>query len=624
MILHVFVDTAIFTGLPENATTISLRCSVDKEKSLDVISPVRTDSEIIIISKTLHIPLLDDVSKTSEIEIEAVAYNVDGRSIPQGRGSTTVSPIEHGIAKQVNFNNGNQTTGNVTFSVYYYRFPMDINDFQQNEQVVATEQQQKFMKEYSFLQKRRLRWGDGKTVSWNSNSERLLAEDSSIAANRDLAMVGCSQTKKTIKENLYPYGNAPSNTKKKKETSAQISARKSKPKLRKTCLSATYGGVEWPHNSDDQEEKLLQKLHIAEQKRLQLIQTAAEETRQRNIQVEKKIQSIKQSRTSISPQEHQRLKLLLREKEESLQALRAELMNQKNTHRKAHRHSSAHPRPVNTNSGTRRGAKIEQRPPSSQGSNSALRASHQRSGNGNSNSNGNANGNSNGNANGNSNGRKTSKRPAPAYLAPTACWASKSASLAPPRSNNSNSNNRYIRLQNVRTSSATVPRRRRRVKKACDKPQSEQFSAPHCPADFPYDQFPLSLPLDVFHDGDMRSSATSSTSSTPLSSASLALGGSKKDDLHHHHYVASDSHCIEDIIASKSATAISLIQEIKDTQAYLMQATSQDAVTTSEEQDSDKESNLNKIIEKYSSSPQHPREVLDVSIPSTHRCVGST
>ena len=148
MILHLFIDSALFTSLPDDIITISLKFSVDRDKSLDVTSSVAPHSETVI-SKTLHIPLLDDVATTSAIEIEAVAYSVDGRSVVQGSGATSVSPIEHGVAKQVALHDGHGTTGTVKFSVYYYRFPMDINDFQHHtdDKVSATAQQQLFMKE---------------------------------------------------------------------------------------------------------------------------------------------------------------------------------------------------------------------------------------------------------------------------------------------------------------------------------------------------------------------------------------------------------------------------------------------------------------------------------------------
>jgi len=605
MILHIFVDTTYFTTLPDDVITISLKFTVDKDTTLDVTSPITKDSEAVI-SKTLHIPLLDDVSRTSELEVEAVAHSVDGQSAPQGRGATTVSPMEHGAAKQVDFNDGKSNTGDVKFSVFYYRFPMDINDFQQNGQAAATKQQQKFMKEYAFLQKRRLRWGESKASSWNNTSERLLAED--------LALAQGQRPHRAQERNKHPYGKSDPPSKQQKHAgSAQ-----EKPKLRKTTLSVSYGGVAWPHNTGDQEEKLLQKLHMAEQKRLQLLHSAAEEARKRNQRLDKRIETIKKSRSTISPQEHARLKALLREKEQALRDLRAELENQKLTHRKAvtnaamHRRSSsivqAETKVLRSGSNSAPGSGRGRRPVSPRRSQPQVKQAGRCS------------------SRCGGTGSRNRKGPPPSYLTPTSSWASRANLAFPPtRCNNPNSN--CSRACCYRPGNA-ASKNKRPMQEAARRHVGTQRAGngrAHATRQSSQQRSPMEIPLDIFHDGDTATTVSSS-------SASLALSGGQTP-LEQHHLLQrsvdqdSEEDYVDEIPASKSAAAMYFIQEIRETQEKLereqQNSNAADTIDSESGTTTSKDSNMNRIIEKYSdiniSTQQHEAEQLDVSTSSVNK-----
>lgn len=356
MILHIFLDSAFLGPLPKDIITLAFSVSTEgktadittraiadqsrrkeyKDKGLSGIESSDEDEDVeeksFLLSSTLHFPLKDDISKTSTVEIDATAYTMEGIALPLGRGETTVSTVEHGSPKEVilapsSKPNDKQNSiikkikkahviRKVTLAAFYYKFPMDISDFKQNDGMTATGRQQQFMKEYSFLQNRRMRWGDAKPSTWNSSSEHLLNEDPAVLVNRDLSAV----TNK--KGGIH-----------KQKRSAEVPLRKKKmkekPKLRKTCMSVFYGGINWPECQGKGEDKLLLKLHLADQKRLQLLQEAAEKTRKRNRAKEAKIANIKANHSASADRyERRRLEKLLEEKEKTLRALKAELAYQ--------------------------------------------------------------------------------------------------------------------------------------------------------------------------------------------------------------------------------------------------------------------------------------------------------
>mgnify|MGYP003386073576 FL=1 len=373
----------------------------------------------------------------------------------------------------------------------------------------------------------------------------------------------------------------------------------------------------WPSNPGDQEEKLLTKLHVAEQKRLQLLHAAAEQTRQRNVLVNQRIASIQQSRhrdrDSVSRQEHHRLQDLLQSKEESLRALQAELRCQRSTHRKA--------RPLPP--------KVACAPPFSsarrRGSGKGAR---------------NLRGSEKGGGKAVAVSRKHRHPPPPSYLAPTSCWSAKTTPITTTATTNCQRQSRSRSQIHHHSRSQSRSQSRSRVKstnkskavhsraaasKGSDRGRGrgrERGTASLTTAASVSPPLPscMTLPLDVFHHRDPSSPSSSCSWSVEegLETASSPT-------------VAS----VDDILANKSATAISLLKQLQHTQSNLASAPSSALQM-------DKDSHLNTIIQKYSNSHSHgktsspspsphalhlslsPSQVLDVSVSPRPRPPSAT
>lgn len=319
MIIHIFVDTAIFSNLPEEAITISLGLEIEG-RNFDLCSPL--DNAIASFHKTIHVPLTTDVTKTSELIIRTKSFSVDGVSQVHGQGICCISPVEHGASKAIHIHDGNSTSGKVTFTIFYYKFPMDIGDFKENKTTAVTRQDQ-YVKEFAFLQSRRMRWSGKRPSSFNKTSERLLSEDIAVKVNREFEEFNNKDPK--FRPQNVPKKNVP-----KKAWPSTQSYR-----LRKTTLSVSYGGTDRPSYSVRQEEKIRYKLQLAEEKRLSLLKDTAKKVRLRNVQLNEKIESIHQKKEYIGKQKEMQLRRLLQKKEASLMRLRAELIEQQKIHNRS-------------------------------------------------------------------------------------------------------------------------------------------------------------------------------------------------------------------------------------------------------------------------------------------------
>ena len=539
MILHVFVDSLEVTApLPEDVITLSLQFTVNYDKVLDMTAPMSKDEQVLI-SKTLHFPLLDDVSQTSDMTVNAAMFRVDGRSVSLGDGSTTATSLEHGVAKQINLNDGKKGTGKLKCSVYYYRFPMDINDFQENPGA-ATEQQRKYMKEYAFLQRRRMRWGGHKESSWNNTSERLLEEDPTVAVNRDVMW---RKERKPCQAKAHEK--SVPNKSRKVLMKEKI---KSEPKLRKTCLSVFHCSTAQSGTSgQNQEEKILLKLHLAEQKRLQLLHTAAAEARKRNLIVDDKIKSIKNCRSSVGKTEYERLKRMLLEKEQMLEALRNELRHQKHIHRK----DSASIAPGILLKGNKEIKRKKRRSGSRENSRQRVCAK---------------------------------QKPKPSYLAPTSCWTAK---------------NSIETVDNRRRASVSLrdisKRRKLQRRKSQKLPERDQEKSLYIVANSP-------ILNSMLNSSSPLSTSSSSSSSLVLSDTNNIY--SRKQTSHQEY--------VNEVLAGKSLSALSLIQEIKDVQNNMNTLSFNDK----SEETINEDSSLNRIIKKYSACSSDSKNVVDNSTES--------
>jgi hypothetical protein len=259
--------------------------------------------------KTIHVPVPDDQTHTSDLNISASAFTVEGITFPLGNCKHTFTSMEHGTSKKLYFaSKKSAEAGNIVITAFYYRFPMDIADFSVKDQS-ASERQQKYIKEYTFLRSRRENWSGNRATTWNSQTQRLIDEDVSVPLHKTKPNNGSSRTQTGSGGKKIAPGESV----------------RSAPKLRKTMMSVGYVGIHWPENgTGDQEEKIMHRLHIAEEKRLHMLKEAADKARRRNIEVDRKIRRIAEDKQRQG-KDAAKLRALLHKKEEALVKLKYEL-----------------------------------------------------------------------------------------------------------------------------------------------------------------------------------------------------------------------------------------------------------------------------------------------------------
>ena len=303
MLIHIFVDNVIFSYVPKKTITIILNITIEG-RSFELSAPL-CDEVAANFCKTIHVPVPDNQAHTTDLDISANAFTVDGISYPLGTCHHTITTMEHGTSKKLYFaTKKSAEAGSVVVSVFYYRFPMDIADFSTNDQA-ASEQQQKYIREYTFLRSRRQNWSGNRASTWNRQTQRLLDEDVSVP--------------KYQSPRDHPARQVPSTGRGKSVVSNKT------PKLRKTMMSVGYVGINWPESdTKDEQEKIMHRLHVAETKRLHLLKQAAERARCRNRATDRKTKAI-----AAQQQQHGRdtdkLRLLLHKREEALKKLTSEL-----------------------------------------------------------------------------------------------------------------------------------------------------------------------------------------------------------------------------------------------------------------------------------------------------------
>ena len=331
MLIHIFVDSVVFSTVPKKTVSIVLNIDVES-KNFELSAPL-CDDVAANFCKTIHVPVPENQAHTSDCTVIASAFTVEGISFPLGECKYTFTSIEHGIPKKLNFKSKKHPeVGNISITVFYYRFPMDIADFSLKDQSAAS-RQQKYIREYTFLRLRRENWGGHRTTTFDHNTQRLLDNDASILS---------SDQRRARSKAAAP-------------ASRPAPASRSAPKLRKTMMSVGYVGIHWPETGDgDKEEKLMQKLHIAEEKRLHLLKEAADRARRRNIVTERKAQAIK-AHKKLAGRDEGRLRDILRKKEKALKKLEIELQE---SERNAAAAAAARRRTVIAESKARRGKSV--------------------------------------------------------------------------------------------------------------------------------------------------------------------------------------------------------------------------------------------------------------------------
>lgn len=315
MLIHIFVDSVVFASVPKKTVTIVLNIDVET-RNFELSAPL-CDDVAANFCKTIHVPVTDDQTHTSDIKIAASAFTVEGITFPLGNCKYTFTSMEHGLTKKLYFaSKKSPEAGNIVVTAFYYRFPMDIADFSMKDQS-ASERQQKYIREYTFLRSRRENWSGNRATTWNSQTQRLIDEDISVPLTKPKPRSGLSKTKSGSND------------------TKNVPRKRLAPKLRKTMMSVGYVGIHWPESGNkDNNEKIMLRLHIAEEKRLHMLKEAAERARRRNVVVDRKIRQIAEQKQSQG-REAATLRALLHKKEEALVKLKVELEESERSRRAA-------------------------------------------------------------------------------------------------------------------------------------------------------------------------------------------------------------------------------------------------------------------------------------------------
>ncbi len=321
---------------------------------------------------TIHHPvgnISDDESIRISFDLKGIQPN--GKEKLLGHASHITTQVEHAITKVVSFNdivNGvklDSITFRLTVTFFYYKFPLDLT----NEKLInegniplQTSNPSRNSKEYNFLLSRRLHWTKQVPSSFNPIVETQLDNDVSMYL-KDLAR-NLKNQKAVLKRSIIkdkemnrvgekPYVATFSNTNRelmrtamspsKGVSSVRVSVskptRSASTQCRKTSYGVGYVGVVWPNTNDAilKQEKLLYKLRLAEEKRVQLVtkiqQRHSEKQRKEAIQYRNKLLSGTRNRLEgaseqeVAAKQALKLEKELKNKQKQVKDLNEELVN---------------------------------------------------------------------------------------------------------------------------------------------------------------------------------------------------------------------------------------------------------------------------------------------------------
>jgi hypothetical protein len=374
MLIHLFIDTATFNHLSSNAISILLTILVNNQDTYQMSAPILQNS-MINFCQTIYLPITDPEINLTEIELTASSYLTSGKSLSLGKCHCLASYHEHGLIKLLSFQNilTKEIIGNISLTLFYYQFPMDINNFRTDESGSdrigdkrnrLKIQNQHFLREYLFLRSRSEHWkGNGRIQTWNYKTQSLLDQDESLKISHKLKKQEEERRERNERISSLSPGRRRRRREKQEEggaavreareahssTSKKLPRRSfSSPKLRKTVMSVGYigNGVTWPSENDHSTaissssnlssslplslpaslpshlltEKLQFKLYLAEERRLHLLKRSAELVKQKNSQMKIRHEVNLHERVRQSATEQQ-LRQLLALKERSIKRL---------------------------------------------------------------------------------------------------------------------------------------------------------------------------------------------------------------------------------------------------------------------------------------------------------------
>ena len=377
MLCYLFLYLTVLAGdgqleiIPTDVLSIRLLIRVDG-KDYSITSNWTGGTSIVRFHSTIHHPvgnISDDESIRISFDLKGILPN--GKEKLLGHASHITTQVEHAVTKVVSFNdivNGvklDSITCRLTVTSFYYKFPLDLT----NEKLInegniplQTSNPSRNSKEYNFLLSRRLHWTKQVPSSFNSIVEKQLDNDVSMYL-KDLAR-NLKNQKAVLKRSIIkdkemnrvgekPYVATFSNTNRelmrtamspsKGVSSVRVSVakptRSAATQCRKTSYGVGYVGVVWPNTNDVtlKQEKLLYKLRLAEEKRVQLVakiqQRHSEKQRKEAVKYRNKLLSGAQNRSGgtseqeVATKQALKLEKELKNKQRQVKDLNEELVN---------------------------------------------------------------------------------------------------------------------------------------------------------------------------------------------------------------------------------------------------------------------------------------------------------
>ena len=322
MLLHIYVDRIHFEEPPNN--TMAAFLTVHSGSFEYCVSSVYYKSGTAVFDQVVHIPIPNDNDTVTKVTLIGSIFLKNGLFEPEGKCSFITSPIEHGTPKKLSlFGKKGTVVSEVSLTASFYSAPIGTEEpkMGKNPEQMITDD---FRKEYNFLMTRKKNWSGNRPSTWRGDHEMLLT-DNGIDSN--------SPTRKRHSVALNTNKNA---NQKKCES----------PKLRKTCMAVGYVNF-WPsfQNVESEEDKIMLKLHLAEQRRLKLLRDNEERVKAMNNADKKRSDKALQRKPD---KDVQKLKKILNEKENELQQLRRHMASNtalnvhKDFHTYHHTHSAVH------------------------------------------------------------------------------------------------------------------------------------------------------------------------------------------------------------------------------------------------------------------------------------------
>lgn len=292
MLLHIYVQKIHFESAPSNAMACFL--SIHSGSFEYCLSSVYYKGGTAFFDQVVHVPIQNDNDAATKVTLMGSIFMKNGLFEPQGKCTFITSPLEHGTSKQLSmFGNSGVILSQVVLTPSFYAAPMTDGVWtgSANPDRGLTGS---FRREYEFLLARKKNWGQSRQSSWKEEHEALLAEGPErVKRDRVQRAEGGKNSQRVA------WG---------------------EPKLRKTCMAVGYVHF-WPSEkgAGTDEDKIMLKLHLAEQRRLKILRETEERACARNRACKKTSAHALQMRPRKEVDE---LKRILEERERELQQLR--------------------------------------------------------------------------------------------------------------------------------------------------------------------------------------------------------------------------------------------------------------------------------------------------------------